>query len=286
MAQDLLKDLQSLHKEIAAIEGLEGKKQQIFNQYTGCPRINSGMEFYCGMAIRCGLTALGVMILCLVINIVPIIGWFADRFALPLIIVATGAIVTQRNNLDLEKCRARKRTDLSCTLAFETVYGTVGPLVFAVFIFMPFFLVTLPFLKFIKTALDKKIAAINEEADEEFQEEYGETLLALQQQIKEHWQKALNITKGDWYPQDAMYYSSQVLTFFIKAMQNRKANNITDLVNLLDSHQHRAQMLSKQNQLLQNQAQMNRQLSEMSVQIRNEIRNVQQTVVFIDSYRW
>lgn len=124
-------------------------------------------------------------------------------------------------------------------------------LIFLAF-FMPVFVcVSLYFRTSIIDKMNQIIQEDNEIKDAEFQTNYGSQLLKCKQDY-DTCQNLLNQTlAGNWYPQGNVYFSVDVLDFFIAAVQNKKASTMKELVHHLDTSQHRNEMERKQEQLLQ-----------------------------------
>lgn len=78
------------------------------------------------------------------------------------------------------------------------------------------------------------------------------------------------VTSG-WFPSDwNKYLSVEVLDFFIQAVQNRKANTMTQLVNLLDDSNFKQQRLNYDRQRVLLQKELNEDINYHNKQIRRQ----------------
>ncbi len=98
-----------------------------------------------------------------------------------------------------------------------------------------------------KLAADHKNTVSGVNADNRDYNQRVKTCLASWQNEFPHAQQDLNQSlAGNWFPPD--YLNLKSLAFFINAMQNNKADNLRDLVNLCDTHEfHQANLQQMRN---------------------------------------
>lgn len=74
-------------------------------------------------------------------------------------------------------------------------------------------------------------------------------------------QEKYNRVTGNWYPQDYSYLDA--CTFFISAVKNFRANNITEMVNLYEDELHKNKMVATQEAMIKGQQELAKSQQQM-----------------------